>query len=70
MKMYRGMETQLHTLTSALDGCDTMTIKNYSPINFLKKLSSAGGVGGGGVVVQNDHKNGGEECITNFKPYC
>jgi hypothetical protein len=42
MRMYRGVEIWLHTLTSALDGGDTMTIKNYFQINSLKKPSSTG----------------------------
>lgn len=42
MKMYRGVETQLHTF-SALDRGDTIHIKNYIQINSLEKLSSVGG---------------------------
>jgi len=41
MKMYRGMETQLHTF-SALHRDDTMHIKNDLQINSLEKLSSVG----------------------------
>jgi hypothetical protein len=41
MKMYRGMETQLHTF-SALHRGDNMHIKNYLQINSLEKLSSVG----------------------------
>jgi hypothetical protein len=43
MTMYRGVETQLHTLTSALDGGDTLNIKSYLQINSLEKLSSVEG---------------------------
>jgi len=42
MKMYRGVETKPHTLTSALDMGDPMHIKSYLQINSLEKLSSVG----------------------------